>query len=479
MSDAPARHNAKIVATIGPASWEIERLKSMLEAGVDVIRINAAHNTIDIRREIVHTIRRAAQETGRCVAILQDLAGPKPRTGPLPDGETVSLRHDQPVDLIAGDGRLEPNRISIDDAKLIEQLRPGQRVLIMDGLIELIVTSRDGDLLHTNVVRGGNLRGRQGVTVPGAPAPPRTLSAQESADIAFAAEADLEYLGVSFVTSPRDIEMVRAELHRSGGRCGIIAKIERPEALNSLHEIAHISDAIMVARGDLGVQLPPEEVPIAQKHIIAIARRHGTPVITATQMLESMINQPIPTRAETSDVANAILDGTDAVMLSAETATGEFPLEAVQMMNRIVMAVEHEFSPTRTADADGPITIASLIARAANDIARRGPLINQIAVFTRSGFSAREVARERPNVPIVALTNNDFVARQLSLVWGVTSLVAPFADSTEAMINDMTERLVKSDYVEPGHNVLFVGSLTVYNEPGHTNLLHVRAVSSA
>ncbi|MGA7671766.1 MAG: pyruvate kinase [Nitrolancea sp.] len=476
MAVPTARRNAKIVATIGPASWEIEQLKSLLEAGVNVVRINAAHNTIDIRREVVRTIRRAAAETGHCIAILQDLAGPKPRTGPLPDGETVSLRHDQPVELVAGDDRLEPNRISVDDQNLVAQLKAGDRVLIMDGLLELIVTSRDGGIVHARVVRGGHLRGRQGVTVPGAKPPPRRLTQQEAADIAFAAEENLEYLGVSFVTSPDDIQMVRSELHRHDGKCGIVAKIERPEALETLHQIAHISDAIMVARGDLGVQLPPEEVPIAQKRIIAVARRHGAPVITATQMLESMINQPIPTRAETSDVANAILDGTDAVMLSAETATGEFPLEAVQMMNRIVTAVEREFPPNRSENADGPITTASLIARAADDIARRGPLVNQIAVFTRSGFSAREVARERPNVPIVALTNNDFVARQLSLVWGVTSLVAPFSDNTEQMIDDMTRRLVHSNHADSGHNILFVGSLTAFNEPGHTNLLHIRAV---
>lgn len=476
MAEPAARRHAKIVATIGPASWELSRLTAMLEAGVNVVRINAAHNTIDIRREVVRTIRAAAHETGRCVGILQDLAGPKPRTGPLPDGETVPLRHEQPVEVVAGDDLLESGRISVDDANLVEQLKPGDRVLIMDGLVELVVTSRGANSVQTRVVRGGHLRGRQGVTVPGAPPPPRKLTEQEAADIAFAAEENLEYLGVSFVTSPHDIEMVRNELCRHDGKCGIVAKIERPEALDTLHEIAHISDAIMVARGDLGVQLPPEEVPIAQKRIIAIARRHGAPVITATQMLESMINQPIPTRAETSDVANAILDGTDAVMLSAETATGEFPIEAVQMMHRIVSVAEREFPPARLENADGPVTTASLIARAANDIARRGPLVNQIAVFTRSGFSAREVARERPTVPIVALTNNDFVARQLSLVWGVTSLVAPFADNTEALINDMTERLVRSGYAGSGHNVLFVGSLTVFNEPGHTNLLHVRAV---
>ncbi|HEX3723194.1 MAG TPA: pyruvate kinase [Nitrolancea sp.] len=476
MIQPTARRNAKIVATIGPASWDLETLKELLDAGVDVVRVNAAHNTIDVRREIIATIRRAAAETGRCIAILQDLSGPKPRTGPYPDGSTIALRRGQMVELVPGDDPLEPDRISVDDAQLFAQFEDGQRVLIMDGLIELRVISCSAQSIRARVVRSGYLRGRQGITVPGAKLPPREISPQESADIAFAAEVGLEYLGVSFVTCAEDIEMVRAELQRHGGSCGIIAKIERPEALEALHEIAHLSDAIMVARGDLGVQLMPEDVPIAQKRIIAIARRHGTPVITATQMLESMITQPIPTRAETSDVANAILDGSDAVMLSAETATGQYPLEAVEMMNRIITSIERQYPPTRPEVADGPITTASLIARAANDIARRSPLVNVIAVFTRSGFSAQEVARERPVVPIVALTNHDYVSRKLSLVWGVTSIVAEFATDTESLINDMTRRLVGSGCVETGHNILFVGSLTVFNEPGHTNLLHIRSV---
>ncbi|HVX29727.1 MAG TPA: pyruvate kinase [Nitrolancea sp.] len=478
MIEPTARRNAKIVATIGPASWAPETLRSLLEAGVDVVRVNAAHNTIDVRRDIVKTIRTAARETGRCVGILQDLGGPKPRTGPLPNGQTISLRRGQEIELVPGNAPLTPERISIDDDDLFAQITPNCRVLMMDGLIELHTTARHGDVVKATVVRSGHLRGRQGVTVPGAKLPPRRITEQEAADIAFAAEAGLEYLGVSFVTCGGDVQMVRDELARHGGQCGIVAKIERPEALDALHEIARLSDAIMVARGDLGVQLLPEEVPIAQKRIIAVARRHGTPVITATQMLESMIVQPIPTRAETSDVANAVLDGSDAVMLSAETATGQYPLEAVEMMNRIVTAVERQcFYPQKAPEiADGPITTASLIARAANDIARRSPLVNTIAVFTRSGFSAREVARERAIVPIVALTNNDYVARKLSLVWGVTSIVAPFASDTETLINDMTRRLVASGCVAPGHNILFVGSLTVFNEPGHTNLLHIRPV---
>lgn len=467
---------AKIVATIGPASWELDLLKQLLDAGVDVVRINAAHNTIETRHTIVETIRTAASETGRHVAILQDLAGPKPRTGPLPNGDSLALRRGELIQLVPGDDPLELGRISIDDERLVDQLQVGQRVLFSDGLIETIVEDRHGGFPLVRVVRSGQLRGRQGVTVPGAVPPPRTITPEESEDIRFAAESNLEYLGVSFVTSPQDVQMVRDELHRFGGRSAIIAKIERPEALGCLGEVARISDAIMVARGDLGVQLAPEDVPIAQKRIIEIARHCGTPVITATQMLESMITQPIPTRAETSDVANAVLDSTDAVMLSAETATGDYPLEAVEIMDRVIVAVERAFPPVSPVNSDQPKSIASTIARAATDIARRSPLVDLIAVFTRSGFSAREVARERPAIPIVALTNNEFVANQLALLWGTTALVAPFASDTESLIADMTKRLLEAGYARPGNHVLFVGSLTVHDESGHTNLLHLRKV---
>ena len=480
MTTATARPRAtKIVATIGPASWEPEVLRSLLEAGVDVVRINTAHNTIEARRPLVAAIRAAARDVGRHVAILQDLAGPKPRTGPLPEGEVIRLNRDDRVALIAGDDLMLPTRITIDDPDLVDRLGPGQRVLMADGLIELVVEEADPAGWRARVVRGGKLRGRQGVTAPGLPLPPRRISAGEAEDIAFAAEQDLEYLGVSFVTSPRDVDLVREALHSHGGRAGIVAKIERPEALHVLHDITHVSDAIMVARGDLGVQLPLEEVPIVQKQIIALARRHGTPVITATQMLESMTTQPLPTRAEASDVANAVLDGSDAVMLSAETATGLYPLEAVQVMDRIALAAERGPSSQRPEPEEGkrPATVASTIARAASDIVRRSALVDVIAVFTRSGFSAREVARERPPVPFVALTNSAFVARQLSLIWGAQVLVAPFADETERLIATMTDQLRAAGYVHPADHVLFVGSLTVHQEPGHTDVLHLRQIS--
>jgi pyruvate kinase len=467
----------KIVATVGPASWDVTILKQLILSGVDVFRVNAAHNSIEARWRIVESIREAVAATGRHVGILQDLAGVKPRTGPLPDGESVHLERDASVKLIAGDAQLTNEVITIDEDEVVQRLRPGQRVLMADGLLELVVQEADGTTAHCQVVRGGYLRGRQGVTVPGAPVDQRILSEDECRDIRFAAEADLEYLGMSFVTKAADVDMVRSELQRYGGRCKIIAKIERAEALENIDAIAQAADALMVARGDLGVQLPPEDVPLAQKQIIQVGHRRGRPVITATQMLESMIYQPVPTRAETSDVANAVLDGTDAVMLSAETATGEYPLEAVAMMDRIVAAIERSIPPHREPETEEPTTIASTIARAAFDITQRSSLVNVIGVLTRSGFSAREVARERPEVPIIAMTNDKFIANQLALVWGVKSIVADYASGTEELMAQISTELMRVGEARPGDHVLIVGSLVYHNEPGHTDALHLRRIT--
>ena len=465
---------AKIVATIGPASWDEDVLADLLRAGVNVARVNAAHNAPEERREIIARIRRVAGRDGRHIGILQDLAGWKPRTGPLAGEDPVRLIRGQQVEVVPDGQPLEPGRISIEDEALTGQLEPGNRVLIADGLLELVVERRAGRRLQARVARGGLLLGRQGVTVPGLRGRPFTLSDRDRADIAFAAEHDLEYLGVSFVTSPADLELVREELRRCGARAHLVAKIERPEALERIHEIVRVADAIMVARGDLGVQLQPEDVPIAQKRIIEAARACGRPVIIATQMLESMVNQPIPTRAEVTDVANAVIEGTDALMLSAETATGQYPVEAVEMMDRIISATERHFPPARPAASEAPTTIASTIARAATDIARRWEAVQLIAAITRTGFTAREVARERPETPIVALTVDPYVARQLALVWGVYPLVAPFAESTEELIDEMSREIVEAGYAQRGDHVVFTGSLRYFPEPGHTDTLHLR-----
>ncbi|MCX2726953.1 pyruvate kinase [Thermomicrobium sp. 4228-Ro] len=465
---------AKIVATVGPASWDESILGQLIAAGVDVFRVNAAHNTPEERGPIVARLRAAASRVQRPIAILQDLASWKPRTGPLA-GEPFRLIRETRVRLVPGSEPITPERISIDDAELVAQLEPGHRVLISDGLIELAVEAREGAELVARVLRGGELRGRQGVAVPGVLGRPFQLSDRDRADIAFAVEHELEYIGVSFVTKPEDVQAVRQVVQECGGRARLVAKIERPEALAAIREIARLSDAIMVARGDLGVQLSPEEVPIAQKRIIAAARAAGIPCIIATQMLESMTTQPIPTRAEVSDVANAVLEGADALMLSAETATGQYPAEAVAMMHRIIVATEQQLSPASVPESDEPTTIAAAIARTATDLARRWRAVRAIVAITRSGFTAREVARERPAVPIIAVTCDSYIARQLALVWGVSPLALPsFAETSEELIEQAAQAAHATGLVCPQDHAVFVASLRYFPEPGHADTLHLR-----
>lgn len=472
--DEQWRRRAKIVATVGPASWDAPMLQQLLEAGVDVWRVNAAHNTPEERRPIVARLRAAASRSQRPVAILQDLASWKPRTGPL-EGEPFRLVRESRVRLVAGNEPISPERISIDDAELVAQLAPGHRVLISDGLIELLVEAREGTELVARVLRGGQLRGRQGVAVPGVLGRPFRLSERDRADIAFAVEHELEYIGVSFVTKPDDVLAVRRIVQELGGRARLVAKIERPEALAAIREIVRVSDAIMVARGDLGVQLPPEEVPIAQKQVIRAARAAGIPCIIATQMLESMTTQPVPTRAEVSDVANAVLEGADALMLSAETATGQYPVEAVEMMHRIIVVTEQRLAPQAVAEEEEPANIAGAIARTAADLARRWRAVRAIVAITRSGFTAREVARERPAVPIVAVTCDPYVARQLALVWGVAPLAMPaFAETSEELVEQAAQAACTTGIVASGEHAVFVASLRYFPEPGHADTLHLR-----
>lgn len=468
------QRRAKIVATIGPASWDEPILRELIAAGVDVFRVNAAHNAPEERRAIVARLRAAAEAAGRPIAILQDLASWKPRTGPL-GGEPFRLLRETRIRLVPGNEPITPDRISIDDPELVARLQPGHRVLISDGLIELVIEAREGEELIARVMRGGQLRGRQGVAVPGVLGRPFTLSERDRADIAFAVEHELEYIGVSFVTAPEDVLAVRQVVQELGGRVRLVAKIERPEALTAIREIARVSDALMVARGDLGVQLPPEEVPVAQKRIIRVARASGIPSIIATQMLESMTMQPIPTRAEVSDVANAVLEGADALMLSAETATGQYPVEAVTMMHRIIVTTEQHLAPIPIPEEEEPTTIAATIARTATDLARRWRAVRVIVAITRSGFTAREVARERPGVPIVAVTCDPFVARQLALVWGVSPIaVSAFAETSEELIEQAARAVCTTGLAAPQDHAVFIASLRYFPEPGHADTLHLR-----
>jgi pyruvate kinase len=477
----------KIVSTLGPAVGSLERLRELVDAGVDVVRINAAHGSNEQRAQLIKRVRTVAAEAGRRVPILFDLQGLKIRTGPLPEGASpMPFARGTRVRLVPEPIETGEEEIGINFPALLTVLSKGSRVLISDGLIELHVSEILDDHAVATVGRGGLLLGRQGVTLPGAPIKGGALTDADRADVAFAIEQGVDYLGLSFINDASDLKMARDEACK---HCevspGLIAKIERPEALANLREIAMDADGLMVARGDLGVQLPPEQVPRAQKEIIGVANELGVPVITATQMLESMITQPVATRAETSDVANAVWDGTDAVMLSAETAVGKYPIEAVRTMDRIIKEVERD-GPIRSnaAAAHAPIDpsdathrFADAIARAAYALAVDTP-VRYLVVFTKTGSAVRRVTKYRPTPPIIAVADNEETARRLGLVWGVRSIVVPVDPDPDYVFRKAGQQIIDEGMAEPGDFALLVGSLPMTQEAGRTNLVHFRQLGT-
>ncbi len=477
----------KIVSTLGPAVGSPERLRQLMDAGVDVVRINAAHGNNDQRATLIQNVREAAAAAGRRVPILFDLQGLKIRTGPLPpDTEPMPFARGTEVRLVPEPVPTRKDQIGVTLGTLLEVVSPGSRVLISDGLIELLVSEVHDDHAVATVGRGGLLLGRQGVTLPGAPIKGGAITDADRDDIQFAVGQKVDYLGLSFINDASDLRLAREEACK---HCtvppGIIAKIERPEALSNLREIAEGADGLMVARGDLGVQLPPEQVPRAQKEIIGVANELGVPVITATQMLESMITQPVATRAETSDVANAVWDGTDAVMLSAETAVGKYPIEAVRTMDRIIKETERD-GAIRTARAaehapidptDKEHRFADAIARAAYALAVDTP-VRFLVVFTKSGAAVQRVAKYRPTPPIIAVADTEEVARQLGLVWGVRSIVVPVEPDPDEVFRKAGQRIIDEGMAEKGEYALLVGSLPMTEESGRTNLVHFRPLGT-
>ncbi len=477
---AARQRHVKIVATLGPAVSTYESLSTIIDAGVNVVRINAAHGTPESRAVLIDMSRSIARERGIELAVLMDLQGLKIRTGPLPGATPAMLARGSMLRVYPTPIPSTADQIGVTYSRLLEVVQPESRIMLADGLIELLVQEVHADHALCTIGRGGPLAARQGVTLPSVHFVESTLTDADRRDMAFAAKHQVEYVGLSFLSSAADVNAARGELLALGARPGLVAKIERPAALEAIEAIAMAADAVMVARGDLGVQLPPEQVPRAQKHIISVCNQLGTPVITATQMLESMIMQPVPTRAETSDVANAVLDGTDAVMLSAETATGRNPVAAVQMMDRIVREVERD-GPVRTAAAQVSLPrrdqedhrVTNAIGQAARALSDSAP-IDLIVAFTLSGASARLIAKSRPRVPVIAITTDPFVARQLSLVWGVRALVAPLIDDVEQLFREATQLILDAGLARPDDEALFVGSLPIYRVSGRTNLLHVR-----
>jgi pyruvate kinase len=478
-SDANFRRNVKIVATLGPAVDDHDSLSSIIDAGVDMVRINCAHGTPESRSQMIQLARAIAEERGQPLPVLMDLQGLKIRTGPLADSQPAMLAQGAKIRVYPQLVPTTAEQIGVSYPQLLQVIRPGQRILLADGLIELLVETIHRDYAACSIGRGGPLAARQGVTLPNVVLQDAVLTENDRNDLAFGAQHNVEYVGLSFLSSALDIERTRGAAMSLGWKPGIVAKSERPAALAQIESIAAAADVVMVARGDLGVQLPPEQVPRAQKEIVAVCNRLGTPVITATQMLESMIMQPVPTRAETSDVANAVLDGTDAVMLSAETATGRYPTSAVEMMDRIIREVER-FGPIRPQSqrdvapaTDSDRMIVDALGRAARALSDVAP-INYIIVFTLSGSSARLVAKGRPRVPIIAMTTDPFVARQLSLVWGVHALVSPLIDNVDDLFKEASTQVIEAGLAHEGAEALFVGSLPIYRVSGQTNLLHVR-----
>ena len=469
------RHTArtKIVCTLGPASSSREAIRGLMEAGLNVARVNFSHGTHEQHTDVIARVRSVAEELGRPVAILGDLQGPRIRIGDLP--APLDLAEGADVTL-APEDVARPGEIPVTYEALAHDVHVGDRILMDDGLLELVVLDVTPPRVHARVVHGGPLRSHKGMNLPGVQVSAPSITDKDRADIEFAARQNLEYLALSFVRRGEDLAELRAMIPRE---MLIVAKIEKDIALHNLDAILRASDAVMVARGDLGVELPFEEVPIAQKRIIRCAIEMSRPVITATQMLESMIEHPRPTRAEASDVANAILDGTAAVMLSAETATGQFPRLAVEAMSRIIAEIEthtppHRFRDERRPDESAAVATEDAIA-AATVAASRMLRTALVIVFTKSGFTARIVSSHRPAVPILALTDVPLTYRQLALVWGVIPELVPHCASYDEMVRVGLEAALRRGLARRGDRVIVTAGVP-FDAPRTTNTLKVETV---
>ena len=470
----------KIIATLGPACATEETIQRLLTCGVDVFRLNFSHGTSPERVSLIEIIRRIATDIGKYVPIMGDIQGPKLRIGEvdgviqLPNGATLVITTEQ----VKGTASL----VSTPFTHLPQEVQVGHRIMINDGLVELVVTAIDDKRVTTRVLHGGPISSRKGMNFPDTDLSIPAVTEKDREDVKFAVEHQLDYIAASFIRRRSDIEELRALLRALGGdEINVVAKLEKAQAIDALEDILEVSDGVMVARGDLGVELPPEDVPIVQKKILASASRWGKFAITATQMLESMTVSSRPTRAEASDVANAIFDGSDAVMLSAETASGNYPAEAVQMMARIIMAAEQnrdvavraQRAPFRKMSETDEFTDA--LAGAANYAAEQLDA-KFIVVFTQTGFAARLMSKFRPKQPIIALTPSSWVARRMNMLWGVQPFVLrDVGEYHEQIVERVDDFLLSRDIVAPGDPLVILMGSPIYQR-AKTNLLRVHRV---
>ena len=465
------RHRkAKIIATLGPASSRPETVRALFEAGADVFRLNFSHGTSKEHHACIERIRELEVETGRPIGVLLDLQGPKLRLGKF---------EKNPVRLNTGDRfRLDLDgspgdwtRAPLPHPEIFAALEPGVDLLLDDGLVRLQVTSCGRDYAETEIKVGGDIGDHKGVNVPSVVMPLAPLTKKDRGDLAFGLELGVDWVALSFIQRPEDFVELRELVE---GRARVLSKLEKPAAIEKLDEIVELSDAVMVARGDLGVELPPEDVPSVQKRIIRACRQAGKPVVVATQMLDSMIRAPVPTRAEASDVATAVYDSADAVMLSGETAVGQYPVEAVAMMDRIISRVECDPHYRRGIEATTPgpeRTTADAICDALRNIA--GILSAAATVtYTDSGFTSLRAARERPEAPILSLTPHITTARRLSMVWGVHSVQTEELENVEGMVDTACRTAVAEGFVEPGQPLIIAAGMP-FGTPGTTNILRI------
>jgi pyruvate kinase len=468
---------AKIVATLGPASSNETIFRELLRAGLDVARLNFSHGTLPEKQKLIEMVRKIAREENKNVCILGDLQGPKIRTGRLKNRIPVQLKAGQRLTITPRDILGSSSVIATTFPTLAENLEPGARILLSDGLIELRVVEIPGEEVECEVINGGMLGEHKGINLPGIPVRVPSLTEKDEEDLEFGMKHGVDAIAVSFVRTAEDVRHVKFRVAALGLETWIIAKLEKPQAIENLEAILENADGVMVARGDLGVEMPPEKVPAIQKHVIRRAAEYRKPVITATQMLESMIENPRPTRAEASDVANAIYDGTDAVMLSAETAAGKYPVEAVKMMAKIVSETEsnlrdtgsyetHHNNRVRLSIAE---TICESTAHAAEDLD-----VSAIAVFTESGATARQLSKYRPKPPIYALSSVDSVIHRMSMLWGVHPIKCPKLQTAEQMVEYAEKVLEEGGFVKPKEILGIVAGTRTRS--GSTNFLRLHVL---
>ncbi|EWG10509.1 pyruvate kinase [Cytobacillus firmus] len=469
----------KIVCTIGPASESVEKLTQLIEAGMNVARLNFSHGDFQEHGQRIQNIREASAKTGKTVAILLDTKGPEIRTNNMVDG-AIELRAGENIIISMNEVEGTAEKFSVTYAGLIEDVHTGSKILLDDGLIGLEVTKIDkaNSEIHTKILNSGTLKNKKGVNVPGVSVNLPGITEKDAQDIIFGIEQGVDFIAASFVRRASDVLEIRQLLEEhNASYINIIPKIENQEGVDNIEEILEISDGLMVARGDLGVEIPAEEVPLVQKKLIKKCNAQGKPVITATQMLDSMQRNPRPTRAEASDVANAIFDGTDAIMLSGETAAGSYPVEAVQTMHNIASraesALDHkEILSNRSKDNEHNITdaIGESVAHTALNLD-----VNAIITPTESGHTARMISKYRPKAPIVAVTSNDYVSRRLSLTWGVYPQIGQKASTTDDMLDIAVEESLNSGIVASGDLVVITAGVPV-GEAGTTNLMKIHVV---